>query len=156
MAGFIGLFDTARLRFTVHYYALLCTVTSSLPLPGSGLQRQTFRFLLVPELSPASATSFSQQRFTTTEPQQFSQLLTLTNSLTATESESESDLLYDWLFATNQFVLAPSSLRFMTRDFFFQLNPCGHSPYVTSSLTRRRVRLLWICLAFRQVYVSHI
>jgi hypothetical protein len=27
---------------------------------------------------------------------------------------------------------------------FFQLNPCGHSPYVTSSLTRR-----WVCLLFR-------
>jgi hypothetical protein len=24
---------------------------------------------------------------------------------------------------------------------FFQLNPCGHSPYVTSSLTRK-----WVCL----------
>jgi hypothetical protein len=39
---------------------------------------------------------------------------------------------------------------------FFQLNPCGHSPYVTSSLTRRWVCLLLICLAFRQVYISHI
>jgi hypothetical protein len=25
-------------------------------------------------------------------------------------------------------------------QYFFQLNPCGHSPYVTSSLTRR-----WVC-----------
>jgi hypothetical protein len=40
--------------------------------------------------------------------------------------------------------------------FFFQLNPYGHSPYVTTSLTRGWVCLLWICLAFRQVYVSHI
>jgi hypothetical protein len=43
-----------------------------------------------------------------------------------------------------------------TTRMFFQLNPCGHSPYVTFSLTRGRVCLLWICLAFRQVYVSHI
>jgi hypothetical protein len=41
-------------------------------------------------------------------------------------------------------------------DFFFQLNSCGNSFYVTSSLTRRWVCLLWICLAFRQVYISHI
>jgi hypothetical protein len=42
-------------------------------------------------------------------------------------------------------------------QIFFQLNPCGHRPYVTSSLTRRWVCcLLWICLAFRQAYVSHI
>jgi hypothetical protein len=30
---------------------------------------------------------------------------------------------------------------------FPQLNPCGIRPYVTSSLTRRWVCLLWICLA---------
>jgi hypothetical protein len=33
------------------------------------------------------------------------------------------------------------------RRFVFS---CGISPYVTSSLTRRLVCLLWICLAFRQ------
>jgi hypothetical protein len=38
------------------------------------------------------------------------------------ESESESELLYDWRFTANQFVLAPSPLRLTTRDFFFQLN----------------------------------
>jgi hypothetical protein len=45
-----------------------------------------------------------------------------------------------------------------TRDqrFLFQLNSCGNSPYVTSSLTRRWGCLLWICLAFLQVYISHI
>jgi hypothetical protein len=50
--------------------------------------------------------------------------------------------------------LAPSPLRLTTRDFF-QLNPCGHSPYVTP-LTRRWVCPLRIRLTFRQVYVSHI
>jgi hypothetical protein len=35
--------------------------------------------------------------------------------------------------------------------FFSQLNPCGHSSYVTSSLTRRWICLLRIFLAFRQV-----
>jgi hypothetical protein len=42
------------------------------------------------------------------------------------------------------------------QTFFFQLDPCGDSPYVTSSLSRRWFCLLWICLAFRQVYISHI
>jgi hypothetical protein len=50
-------------------------------------------------------------------------------------------LLYDWWFTTNQFVLAPSPLKLTTRVFFLQLTPCGHSPYVTSSLTRG-----WVCL----------
>jgi hypothetical protein len=38
---------------------------------------------------------------------------------------------------------------------FFQLNSCGNSPYVTSSLTRRWVCLLRMCLAFRQAYISY-
>jgi hypothetical protein len=50
----------------------------------------------------------------------------------------------------DQFDLGPSTTRLTTRDFF-QLNPCGNSPYITSSLTRR-----WIGFAFRQVYESHI
>jgi hypothetical protein len=37
------------------------------------------------------------------------------------------------------------------RSFFFQLGPCGNSPYVISSLTRRWVCLLWICLALQHV-----
>jgi hypothetical protein len=61
---------------------------------------------------------------------------------------SKSELLYDWRFTT--------TLRPMTRDVsFFQLYPSGNIPYVTSSLTRRWVCLLWMYLAF-QVYVSHI
>jgi hypothetical protein len=70
-------------------------------------------------------------------------------------ANSKSKLLYDWRFTATQFVLAPSPLRLASR-FFFQLNPCGHSPYVTSCLTRRWVCFLWIFLTFRRVYVSHI
>jgi hypothetical protein len=54
--------------------------------------------------------------------------------------ESESELLYDWPFTDNQFVLATSLLRLTTSNFIFQLNTCGCSPYVTSSLTRG-----WVC-----------
>jgi hypothetical protein len=50
--------------------------------------------------------------------------------------ERETELLYDWQFMANQFDLAPSPLRLTTSDFYFQLNACGHSPYVTSSLTK--------------------
>jgi hypothetical protein len=51
--------------------------------------------------------------------------------------------------------LAPSPLR-QNILFSFKLNPYGNSAYVTSSLTRRRVSLLWICLVIRQMYVSHV
>jgi hypothetical protein len=55
-------------------------------------------------------------------------------------AESESELLYDWRFTANQFVLAPSPLRLTISNFILQLNTCGYSPYVTSSLTRG-----WVC-----------
>jgi hypothetical protein len=59
--GLIAHFDTEcdyTLQFTITHI-LVSTVTSSLPLLGSGFQRRIFPFLLVPNLSPASATSFS-------------------------------------------------------------------------------------------------
>jgi hypothetical protein len=52
------------------------------------------------------------------------------------QSESESELVYDWRFTANQFVLATSPFRPTTRIFIFLLNTCGYIPYVTSSLTR--------------------
>jgi hypothetical protein len=58
-------------------------------------------------------------------------------------SEAKSELLYDWRFTASQFILVPSPFRITTR-IFFQLNPCNHRPYVTSSLTKR-----WICLLSR-------
>jgi hypothetical protein len=64
-------------------------------------------------------------------------LLGMSDSLP--ESESESELLYDWPFTANQFVLATSPLR-ITTSIFSQLYTCGHRPYITSSLTRG-----WVC-----------
>jgi hypothetical protein len=75
----------------------------------------------------------------------FSLSLSLSLSLRLTpesESESESELLYDWRFTANLFVLAPSPLR-VTARIFYQLNTCGPSPYITSSLTRG-----WVCHSF--------
>jgi hypothetical protein len=66
--------------------------------------------------------------------------LTMPNWKSESESESDSELLYDWQFTVNQFVLATSPLRLMTSKFIFQLNTCRYSPYVTSCLTRG-----WVC-----------
>jgi hypothetical protein len=68
------------------------------------------------------------------------QLLTSHNCNSESESESESELLYDWRFTAIQFVLATSPLRLTTSNFIFQLNTCGYSAYVTSSLTKG-----WVC-----------
>jgi hypothetical protein len=67
-------------------------------------------------------------------------LIIIASFLTESESESESELLYDWRFTANQFVLKTSPLKLTTSNFIFQLNTCGYSLYVTSSLTRR-----WVC-----------
>jgi hypothetical protein len=61
-----------------------------------------------------------------------------------TKSKTKSKLLYDGRFTANKVILAPGPLR-LTMSLFFQLNSCGNSPYVTSSLTRSWVCLLWIC-----------
>jgi hypothetical protein len=45
-------------------------------------------------------------------------------------------------------------LRITTKDSFFQMNPCGNNPYVTSCLTRRWVCLLWIGFSFIKVKVT--
>jgi hypothetical protein len=53
MTGSIGLFHRARdynLHFTITH--IMYTVTSSLPLLGSGFQRRAFLFLWIPEMSP--------------------------------------------------------------------------------------------------------
>jgi hypothetical protein len=55
IVGFIGLFDTQRVTAFLHFTittTLVSTVTSLLPLLDNGFQQR------VPELSPASATSF--------------------------------------------------------------------------------------------------
>jgi hypothetical protein len=58
---------------------------------------------------------------------------------------SESELLYDWRFTANQSVLATSPLRLTTSNFIFQLNTCGYSLYVTSSLWREDGSVVYNC-----------
>jgi hypothetical protein len=67
-------------------------------------------------------------------------------------SESESVLLHDWRFTSNQFVLATGLLR-LTASNFFQLNICFRSPYVTSSLTRGLVCRLQLLLVLASVVI---
>jgi hypothetical protein len=67
--------------------------------------------------------------------------------------DRERELFYDWRFTANQFVLVPSPLRLTARIFFFQLNTCGHSPYITSSLTRGWVCRLQLLLALASALI---
>jgi hypothetical protein len=93
MIRFIGHFDTAKaytLQSTItHTHILVSTVTSSLSLLGSGFQRRPLPFLWVTELSPTSATSFSQQQITTTKPQRLSNSLKVESHI-ATDGQSIS------------------------------------------------------------------
>jgi hypothetical protein len=68
-------------------------------------------------------------------------------------NQSQSQSLYDWRFTANQFVLATSPLRHTTSNFIFQLNPCGYSPYVISSLARGWVSLLQLLLIFANAVI---
>jgi hypothetical protein len=65
---------------------------------------------------------------------------------------SESQLLYDWRFTSNQFVLVTSPLRITTSIFFD--NTCSHSPHVTSSLMRGWVCHLQLLLALSSAVIS--
>jgi hypothetical protein len=53
------------------------------------------------------------------------------------------------------FRLGPKTLEAHDQRFF-QLNTCCSNTYVTFSLTRKWACLLWKCLAFVQVYISHL
>jgi hypothetical protein len=53
---------------------------------------------------------------------------------------SDSELRYEWRFTANQFVLVKTPWDSWHSNFIFQLNTCGYSPYVTSSLTKG-----WVC-----------
>jgi hypothetical protein len=71
---------------------------------------------------------------------------------------AKSELLYNWRFMANQLILAPSSLRLMTRVFLGEGNepPLFHRAYVTCSLTRGLVCLLGIGLVFvKCMYCTH-
>jgi hypothetical protein len=69
------------------------------------------------------------------------------------ESEPESELLWNWRFTANQYVLATSPLTLTTSNFIFQLNTCSYSLYVTSSLTRERVCLWQLLLVFASTLI---
>jgi hypothetical protein len=49
---------------------------------------------------------------------------------------SVSQLLLNWRFTANQFILGTSPLRLTISNYIFQMNTCSYNPYVTPSLTR--------------------
>jgi hypothetical protein len=73
--------------------------------------------------------------------------------LNRSESESESELLYDVRFTADQFVLATSPVRPKIRILIFQLNTFGCIPYVTSSLTRGWVSRLQFLLGLASAVI---
>jgi hypothetical protein len=84
--------------------------------PGNGFQRRTFLLLRVPELSPC----LSYQLLTATAHNGWTAVLWLTqqptHSTKITAPTELSELLYDWRFTANQFVLATSLLRSKSGD----------------------------------------
>jgi hypothetical protein len=60
--------------------------------------------------------------------------------------------ILDWRFTDNLFALATRTKNH-DRNFFIQLNTCGHSPYVTSSLTRGLVCRLQLLLALASTVI---
>jgi hypothetical protein len=69
------------------------------------------------------------------------------------QSQSESELFYDWRFIANQFVLAPNPLRLTARIFLSQWNTCGNSPCITFSMTRGWVCHLKLLLALASAFI---
>jgi hypothetical protein len=66
---------------------------------------------------------------------------------------SESELLYDWRFTANQFVLATNPLRLTASNFISQPNTCAYNPYATSSLMRACVCGLQLLLVLASAVI---
>jgi hypothetical protein len=67
-------------------------------------------------------------------------------------TNQSSELLYNWRFTDNHFVLATSPLRLT--DSIFWTEYYFHSPYVTSSLKREWVRGLQLLLVIASAVLS--
>jgi hypothetical protein len=118
MVGFTGL-DTAG--FTIHYYTRtqLSTITSSLAVARLRLPTADVSFPLNYGITPASATSYSRLTHVKVKVKFALQLVVYRQTVS----------------------LGVKALETHDQRFFPQMNPCGNSPSVTSSLTRS-----WVCL----------
>jgi hypothetical protein len=132
LIGFINNFSSRNYNYLLHYCAFTqfpITTRQSFQSICYSLHHTLYiftysRFLYSPGLRLTWMTLHSLRNFATEN----------------LKSRSKQKLLYDWRFTANQFVLASGPLRPTTRDFFFHLNSCGNSSYVTSSLRRRWVQ----------------
>jgi hypothetical protein len=79
-------------------------------------------------------------------------LPTLSIPTTDSLSEAESESLNDWRLTVNQFILATTPWDSWP-PFFFQLNTCSHSLYITFSLTRGWVGRLQLLLALSSAVI---
>jgi hypothetical protein len=145
--GFIAQLYSSLQHSTNHYrthYVFEVCYSRHYPLLGNGFQLWKFPFLWVAELSAASAISFSL-------------LISATFNRLNQQPKAKVKVKVTLRLALYRQSLRLGAKPLETHDQrFFQLNPCDHSPYVTCSLPRRWVCLVWICLAFCHVYVSHI
>jgi hypothetical protein len=125
----------------------------------SGFQRRTFPFLWVPELSPVSATSFSQQQLTTAESQQpFDCLANQPTEINSTDwltdwlswAESESYVTTDVQTASLSWNKAPSESYDHIFIIVWQLRVCW---FRAPSLTRGRVCRLQLQLALASAVI---
>jgi hypothetical protein len=118
------------------------TVTSLLPLLGSGFQRRTFFFMWVPELSPASAASFNRNDSQRQNP---------SSSVTDCNPKSESKLCYD-LRSVGQSVLVTRPHLGPKTRFLLLSDIYGFVDVGRPSLTRG-----WICrIQFLLALVSEV
>jgi hypothetical protein len=139
--------------FSIPSPAGLTTIFYWLTLETSPTWRARAPYLYVPIISPGHWVPFSLPP--TTRREIFEPTSTRTLPWLQSQSQSQDYFMSDGLPPiSSSWRQAPGDSRPVI--LFVQVNTCGHSPYVTSSLTRGFVCLLWICLAFRQVYISQI
>jgi hypothetical protein len=106
----IGRLDLLRLSFTITSHNQWLPKTRSIPYWTTSV------FSSIPIYEPVTSS---------TNNERMNSHLRMNHSVLS-QSQSQSELVYDWRFTANQFVLATSPLRFTTSNFIFELETCGY------------------------------